>query len=407
MSAVLYPRVLEQTVRNDLALYPVVAVMGARQVGKSTLCRLIADELGFTSCTLDDRDIREIAQASPESLLDELGAAAFIDEAQRAPGLFLAIKAVVDRERRSGAYLLSGSNQPSVAGAISESLLGRAAYRTLRPLTLTEQRFGEGHGGWSFAFSDDLSVVLSELEARARSSGILDWREACRSGGFPRALAVPREFRGRMLNDYVEIFASRDVREVLGVESPERFERFLRVIAAWTGQEMNALAISNDLGVAANTIRRWLDALKRSYLLELIPPFSRNASQRVIRAPKMFMVDSALAMAASRETEPTGFHLETLVANDLLVWRDAGPDRALYHWRLSSGQEVDFVIQEAQGIMPVEIKATRQIRSNDARHLRTFCDRHSSATRGLLLSCDPDIRPLDSRIIAAPFWAMI
>jgi predicted AAA+ superfamily ATPase len=156
-----------------------------------------------------------------------------------------------------------------------------------------------------------------------------------------------------------------------------------------------------------NTIRRWIDALERSYLVELIQPYSRNASQRVIKAPKIFVVDPALAIAASREAEPTGFHLETLMCIDISVWRDGAPGRALYHWRLSGGQEVDFVLQESQYLLPVEIKTTDDIRRSDTRHLMRFCEEYPEARRGIILSCDPEIRQLDRQIIAAPWWAVI
>ncbi len=402
-----YPRALEARIYNDLAIYPVVAVMGARQVGKSTLCRKMASEYGFSPCTLDDSDLLRKATESPEALLDDLGPNAFIDEAQRAPGLFLAIKAVVDREQRPGAYLLSGSNQPRISGQIGDSLLGRAAYRTLRPLTLSELRFNEFHSGWSFLFGRDDRKIVAELQARADSSGALDWRDVVRTGGFPRALAAPDEYRNRILNDYVEVFTNRDIREVLGVESPERFERFFRLICAWTGQELNASAISRDLGTPVNTVRRWIEALERSFMVEVIQPFSRNASQRVIKAPKVFVVDSALAIAGAQVTEPTGFHLETLVCIDLLQWRDENPNRAVYHWRLAGGQEVDFILQENQQLLPLEIKATTNIRSQDARHLRTFREKHPNTPRGVLLSCDSRIRQLDAGIISAPWWAVI
>ena len=133
-----YPRVILPQLSADLRLYPVVAVMGARQVGKSTICLEIAEAQGFARRTLDDRDVREQAIADPEGFLADLGdGGAFIDEVQRAPDLMLAIKAVVDRDGRMGQYLVSGSNQPKVGQSVSDSLVGRATYRTLRPLTLS------------------------------------------------------------------------------------------------------------------------------------------------------------------------------------------------------------------------------------------------------------------------------
>lgn len=117
----------------------------------------------------------------------------------------------------------------------------------------------------------------------------------------------------------MEIFSRRDIRDVIAVDSTPRLEAFVRLVAARTGQTLNVSGLSNDLGIPVTTVRRWLEALQRSYLIELIPSYSRNAGQRVIQSPKVYSVDSALAIAAARDTDPTGFHLETLVAHDLLV----------------------------------------------------------------------------------------
>ncbi len=403
-----YPRSLQRVLTVDMALYPVVAVMGARQVGKSTLCRNLATQFGLAQRTLDDRDVREHALADPDGFLAELGdSGAFIDEVQRVPDLLLAIKSLVDREQRPGRYLLSGSNQPRVASAVADSLLGRASYRTLRPLTLSELRLSDQHPGWSFLFNEDEDAVLSELQRRADSSGDLDWRAVVRTGGFPRAVAAPDEHRVRLLDNYVSVFSTRDIRELIEVDSIPRFESFVRLIAARTAQELNTSSVANDLGVSVNTVRRWFVALGRSYLVESLLPYSRNASQRVIKAPKLYLVDSALALAAAREAEPTGFHLETLLATDLLVWRDADQSRDLYHWRLSSGQEADFVIEERGELIPIEVKATESVRRNDARHIRAFRERYTNSPRGVVVSCDPEISMLMEDTIACPWWAII
>lgn len=403
-----YPRVIQPQLSADLSLYPVVAVMGARQVGKSTLCQEIAEAQGFARRTLDDRDVREQAIADPEGFLADLGeGGAFIDEVQRAPDLMLAIKAVVDRDGRNGQYLVSGSNQPKVGQSVSDSLVGRATYRTLRPLTLSELRFDEELRGWGFLFGPDEATVIAELERRAASSGALDWQTVAGTGGFPRAVAAPSEQRLRVLDDYVEIFSRRDILEILEVDSAPRLEAFVRLTAARTGQELNVTGLSNDLGTPVTTIRRWLEALQRSYLIELIPPYSRNSGQRVIKAPKLYSVDAALALAASRETTPTGFHLETIVASDLLVWRDGSPTRDLHHWRLSSGQEVDFILEENGQLLPVEIKASNAVGADEARHLLTFRERHSNTPRAVLLSCDPQIRVIRPGILACPWWAVM
>lgn len=401
-----YPRSLHHSLQRDLGIYPVVALMGARQVGKSTLGREIARERGMAFRTLDDRDVLAQALEDPEGLIASLEGGGFIDEAQRAPSLFLALKAIVDREQRPGQYLLSGSNQPGITGAVGDSLLGRAAYRTLRPLTLSELRLDEEHAGWDFLFDDDESTVLDTLERRAEASGSLEWRQSVEIGGFPRSVTAPPEMRRRILDDYVEVFANRDIRELLAIESSDRFEQFMRLVATRTGQVLNVNGLAIDLGIPVTTIRRWIGALERSFLLELLPAYSRNAGHRVIKAPKLFLADAALAMAAGREPEPTGFHLENLVATDLGVWKDGDPGRDVYHWRLQAGQEVDFVLEYNRRLLPVEVKTANAIGVGETRHLTTFLERYPAARRGLLLSSDPHIRVVRARVIAAPWWAV-
>lgn len=382
--------------------------MGARQVGKTTLTRQLASEFGFAYLSLDDRDVRRQAIDDPEGLLESVGGkGAVLDEVQRAPDLLLALKAVVDREQRPGRFILTGSNQPRLGAQVADSLVGRVAYRILRPLTVSEQRYDEGGRRWTWFLELPWSELQTRLAESAELNGPLDWRTVTATGGMPRAvLASPGDCL-QVLDDYLSTFAQRDVREILGVESPDRFERFLRLTAARTGQELNASDMSRDLGVAVNTIRRWIGALERSYLVTLVPAYSRNPSSRVIKAPKVFLVDSGMALAGSRDHQATGFHLETLVANDLLVWRDEVPGRQVSHWRDGAGPEVDFAIQQGTTVVAIEVKATTQVSRHDARHLTLFLARYPEAIQGVLLSSDPRLRLIGDKIVAAPWWAVL
>lgn len=403
-----YPRVLQTPIERDLQLYPVVVLVGARQVGKSTLGREIADRVGMAYRTLDDRDVLDQARTDPAGLLADLGSdGAFIDEVQRAPGLFLAVKAVVDRNQRHGQYLLSGSAQPQIRGGVGDSLVGRAAYRVMRPLTLGELRLSEDHAGWSFLLGDDEPAVLTELRRRSEESGELDWQDSVQTGGFPRVVATAPEERLRLLDEYVRVFATRDIREILDLAAPDQFEQFMRLLASRTGQPRNVHGMGLDLQLPPTTLRRWMSALQESFLIEQIPSYSRNAGHRVTKAAKVYMVDAALAIAAAREQTPTGFHLENLVATDLLVWVGMAPSRALYHWRLASGQEVDFVLEESGRLLPVEVKVGSRVGTGDTRHLRKFMSLYPAAQRAVLLSSDPDIRSIAPGVIAAPWWAVL
>jgi uncharacterized protein len=136
------------------------------------------------------------------------------------------------------------------------------------------------------------------------------------------------------------------------------------VLLARTGQEQNYSSMSRDLGTPVTTLRRWGDALERSYMIERLPAFTRNASERVIKAQQLYAVDAAMAIVAARETEPTGFHLQMLLASDLPHWRDAGAVRLVSHWRRGTGQAVDFVVQQRAQLLAVEVKGKRHSESS-------------------------------------------
>ncbi len=402
-----YPRWLHPLLLADLDRAPVLVLQGARQVGKSTLVREIAEQRGLPYRTLDDRDVRTQALEDPEGLLADLGEGAVLDEAQRAPDLFLAIKAIVDRDGRPGRYILTGSNQPRIAGAVGDSLLGRAAYRTLRPLALGELRYDEAPNGWSALFDASTDRVLATLASRAAASGALPWRDVVAVGGFPRALAGRAADVPQHLEDYITAFTAGDIRQLIAIDASERFERFFRLVAARTGQVLNVAGMCADLALPVSTGRRWLDALRRSFLVHELPAWSRNANSRVTRSPRLFMVDAALALVAAQEPTATGFHFETLVASDLVIWREMAPRRAVHHWRTQSGREVDVVVEQDWRLVAVEIKATTRVVSGDARHLRSFLDTHAEAIRGVVLSADEELRALDDRVIAAPWWSVL
>ena len=313
----------------------------------------------------------------------------------------------MDREQRPGHFILTGSNQPRVASGVADSLQGRVAYRTLRPLTLREQRYEEAPARWSWFFDLKEAELTDRLKDAEALSGPLDWAAVTAAGGMPRALAAPPEAQTDVLAQYVETFVQRDAREVLGSELPDRFEQFVRLAAARTGQELNASNFAKDLGVAPNTVQRWVGALKRCYLATTVPAYSRNPTARIIKAPKLFLVDSGLAFAGSGDSRPTGWHFETLVLNDLYSWQDEEPGRRLSHWRKPSGPEVDFILQQGNQAVAVEVKATNKVDRRNAAHLTLFLREHQEGICGVLLSADPEIRLVGDRVVAAPWWAVL
>lgn len=403
-----FPRTLERTIHDDLDRSPAVTVMGARQVGKSWLCRRIASARGMVYRTLDDSDLRRQAVADPEGFLADLGdTPAVIDEIQRAPDILLAVKAAIDRDRRPGRFLLTGSNQPIMRQGTGDSLLGRTAYRTLRPLLQSELRFEEERMGWSTLFQGDEAAIITALEQRAEANGPVDWRQAVSTGGFPDAVSVTPADRVRRLGHYAEAFVNRDVRELIAVESSGDFEQFFRCAAASTGQILNLSDIARDVRISPKTATRWMDALARSYMIDRLPPYSSNSRQRIVKAPRLVFVDAALAMVVARETAPKGCHLETMVIQDALAWRDEAPGRACHHWRSAKGQEVDLVLEDWRRLVAIEIKSATSVNTADAKHLVVFRESYPATALGLVLSSAPTVRRLAEGVIAAPWWAVV
>jgi hypothetical protein len=396
-------------IHNSLEIFPAVAVMGARQTGKSTLVRAIAQERGMAYHTLDDNALLQEAQEDPTGFIREIGAEpCVLDEVQRAPKLWLALKAEIDRNGTTGRFLITGSSQAKIEQGVGDALLGRAEFRTLRPLTLGEQSLAARHGHWSTLFTTPAARLGVEIEALVAAATPFDWPTVTAAGGMPRAAAQESSARRKLLNAYVEAFVRRDVREVLGVEDVDRFERFFRILAANTGRVLDQTAIARDVvGVSARTISRWIEALDRAYMLTRIPAYSMNANSRLIKSPKLFLVDSALAMAAAQELDPSGLHFETMIANDILCWATAAPYRSVSHWRTSNGQEVDFVLTEEDTSIALEIKGTASPSASDTRHLAAFLEAHPEVQSAFLLSSSPEIKQWKPNVFGVPWWAAV
>jgi hypothetical protein len=219
-------------------------------------------------------------------------------------------------------------------------------------------------------------------------------------------VAAPPDARREIASNYLKTFIARDLPEVLSVSSHEHFGRFVRVLATRVGQPQNTNSLAGELNISANTAARWIDALERSYLLERIPAFYVNAGHRITKAAKLFFNDAALALVAANETLPNGMHLENFLATDLKVWEESRPGRVVYHWRVQGGAEVDFILEQDQGRVAVEVKGTNSVGPSDTKHLQRYVNDHG-AVRGVLLSADPEVRILARNVVAAPWWAAI
>ncbi len=404
-----FPRLVSHPLADDLAVFPVAVLTGARQTGKSTLAResdTIAPR-GYVS--LDDLGAREQAADAPRDFL-ERAPRLTIDEAQREPGLLLAIKALVDleRPRRPGRFLLTGSANLLLMKAVADSLAGRAAYRVLHPMTRREQ-LGQGRAGvWSELWETPVADWPALLQDASPPRE--DWRALARRGGFPvPAIELPESARATWFEGYVWTYLERDLRDLANIQSVPNFRRLMRAAAMRVGGLINHTEMARDVGLPQSTVHRHLGLLETSHLLIRLEAYAVNRTKRLIKSPKLYWCDTGLGLHLAGG-EPTGAHLENLVVTDLLAWAEGqrGERPEILYWRTASGQEVDAVIERQGQVMAIEVKTTQAPRPKDARHLRAFRDEYDDTVKGCLLLHDgEDTYRLEDRIVACPWWRVL
>jgi uncharacterized protein len=401
------PRLVSKALSERMRVMPAVVVTGARQTGKSTL----AEELvpgARRYATLDDLDVLDAARRDPDALVGGSGPVT-LDEVQREPALLRAVKRSIDRDRKPGRFLLTGSANLLLMQQVSESLAGRASYLTLWPMTRREQRGLGQCGRWEELLATP-DTGWRDLLADEKGSAE-DWHALARRGGFPTpALQLTTASDRRIWFDgYVRTYLERDLQDLASISSLPDFRRLMRAACLRMGQLLNQTELGRDAALPQPTVHRWLNLLETSYLLVRLPAYAVNRTKRLIKAPKIYWGDTGVAMHLIETAEPSGAHLENLVLHDLLVWRDARIERAeLCYWRTSVGEEVDFVVETGGKLLPIEVKSTARPRLGDATHLRTFREEYGKKSRaGLLLHTGNTIEWLAPDVLAAPWWKVL
>jgi hypothetical protein len=388
-------------------MMPAVVVMGARQTGKSTLAGEFAPG-ERRLMTLDDIDVRDAARREPEILVGG-DQPVTIDEVQREPDLLLAVKRAIDADRRVGRFLLTGSANLLLMSKVSESLAGRASYLTLWPLTRREQ-LGLGTSGiWDGLLSTpdgQWREMISDLEAAPE-----DWRELARRGGFPTPAYELRnkEQRAIWFDGYIKTYLERDLRDLAVIGSLPDFRRLMRAACNRLGGIVNQTELGRDVALPQPTVHRYLNLLETSFLLVRLPAYSQNRTKRLVKSPRLYWGDTGVALHLSGRPEPGGEHLENIVLGDLMAWRDARIQSAeISYWRTQLGEEVDFVIEAGDRLIPIEIKSTANPRIKDASHLRTFRAEYGEKARcGLLLHDGDTVEWITPDVLAVPWWRVI
>jgi len=401
------PRSLSPILQEALADRPVVLVNGARQVGKSTLVQSLAENVPARYLTLDDTTVLAAATSDPAGFVAGLGGPVILDEVQRAPDLFLALKAAVDRDRRPGRFLLTGSADVFSLPRISESLAGRMEVLTLWPLSQGEiERRQEDFVDALFA----KELPLPPLRTIPRNE-ILDRLVL---GGFPEVLGKRSEERRRAwFNSYSTTILQRDVRDLTNIEDLSALPRLLALLAARATTLLNYAELSRSSGIPTSTLKRYFGILEATYLVQTLPAWSSNLSKRLVRSPKALLTDTGLlaslvGLNAERlEEEPhlLGPLLENFVAMEIrkqTTWSRIRP--ALFHYRTQTGQEIDLLLEDAAGrVAGIEIKAGATVQERDVRPLRDLSEALGKRfVRGVVLYLGESVVPFSDRIQAVP-----
>lgn len=407
-------RNITDRILDSLADTPVVMLNGARQVGKSTLVQKIAsDQHRARYLTLDDAVILAAARFDAAGFLSGLEGPVVLDEVQRAPQLFQAIKASVDRDRRPGRFLLTGSADVMLLPKVSESLAGRMEIHTLWP-------FSQGEiSGVKETFIDRLFIgsnefpVLPHPEARP-----LDVTERIVTGGYPEVIKRSSESRRTSwYGSYITTVLQRDIRELANIEGLTDIPRILSLLAARVSSLINYAELSRSLGVPQSTLKRYMALLEATFLIRRIPPWSGNLSKRVVKSPKLFLTDTGLAaylMGVNRagfESNRTvyGQILENFVVMELMkqaAWSEVSP--GINHFRSHTGQEVDMVLERRDGTcVGIEVKASQTVGPGDFKGLRVLAELLGPKfVRGVVLYSGKETVPFAGNLQAVPVQAL-
>lgn len=317
--------------------FPIVALTGPRQSGKTTLVREFFADRAYV--TLEDPEQRAFAQRDPRGFLKRFDDGAIIDEAQRCPNLFSYLQGVVDSRRRMGDFILTGSQQFGLQSGISQSLAGRVGLLQLLPFSMPEL--------------DAAGLLPDSLDEML-------WR-----GGYPPLYDRPLS-PDLWFPNYVATYLERDVRQMLAVQDLDLFQRFVKLCAARTGQLLNLSSLATDCGISHVTARKWLSVLEASYIVMRLPPYFRNFGKRLVKTPKLYFLDTGLAAwllgirdaAALNTYAQRGALFETLVVSEFVKRRyNAAQPADLYFWRDNVGHEVDLLFEAGQKLQAVEIKS--------------------------------------------------
>ena len=366
-------RSLERKFLKMSHAFKVVMVTGARQVGKSTMLKHLAQDSGRTYVSMDDGDVRELANRDPKLFFQMYQPPVLIDEVQKAPALFEQIKILCDESEERGRFWLTGSQSKKLMKQAGDSLAGRIGILKMYSLSAKEL---EGR-------PDDIpdSYSLSSLLQRKKAlpdNNILDVYSRIWEGGMPDMISMDAEIRREYWNSYIDAYLMRDAVEDNGILDTEGFRKFLRACAAFSGELVNYNDLGSAAGVSGSTAKEWTKVLQTMGIIFLLEPYYNNELKRMIKTPKLYFCDTGLCAFLSSWTSrdtllngaASGHYLENYVVSEMLRNSSYGEKKVnLNFYRDTNQKEIDLVLEMDGQLHPFEIKCAA---SPDSKAIRAF-----------------------------------
>jgi len=404
-----YPRFTDQRLREAIQDSPVVLIHGSRQCGKTTLAQKTEKDLGYHYVTFDDDTQRHSAQTDPVGFILGLPEQTILDEIQRVPELFTAIKASIDSNRKPGRFILTGSANVLLLPKLADSLAGRMEIIQLHPLSRSEIT------GKSPTFLDHLfnTSFSSLVQQRAYPYLGAELATIICSGGYPAALARSTEKRQqRWCRDYVTTMIQRDVQDIARIHNLNLLPRLLTLAAGQTAQLFVASELASPFAVSRPTIREYLTLLEQIFMIEQLQPWHSNRLSRLIKTPKLHLGDTGIAAALLGVNSETlwqdktllGQLLETYIYQEIrkhVDWHDESIN--LYHFRNKDKVEVDIILEQGHLLAGIEIKAAATVSNSDFKGLRKLqaaCEDRFHA--GIVFYDGESVLPFGNKLFAAP-----
>ncbi len=395
-------RTITSTLKASARSFPAVVLTGPRQSGKTTLLQHVFGKT-HTYISLENPDIRQRLLADPVAFIRDIQKGVILDEIQQIPELFSYIKSSIDKDRKPGKWIITGSQNFALMRTVSESLAGRAAILTLLPFSVAEMK---GKGAHTREMRDALKESKPFVHMPLAVDTIL-WK-----GLYPELSTHKQMDRDMWLGSYINTYLERDIRNLQQVGDLRQYEVFLRACAMRTGQILDISGLARDVGISFTTAQRWLSLLETGYQVFFLQPYYKNYGKRLTKRPKLYFVDVGIASyllgfrGASDIVNSSlyGALFETLVVSDMFKrYLHCGQSVPLYYVRTHDDLEVDVVIEESQRLTLVEIKSTQTLHPSHASSiLRLKREWGDVVDRAVLLSNAHDALPIAPEITHIP-----